>query len=59
MKQKKRERELDEKKKKLDEEKEENDRKILAMREREEFLNHQLELEQKKKKMTNIYKKKN
>lgn len=33
----------------MDEEKEENDRKILAMREREEFLNHQLELEQKRK----------
>ena len=31
---------------------------MLAMREREEFLNHKLELEQKKKK-TNIYKKKN
>lgn len=33
----------------MDEEKEENDRKILVMREREEFLNHQLELEQKRK----------
>lgn len=46
MKQKKRERELDEKKKKLDEEKEENDRKMFAMKERKISYH---ELEQKRK----------
>lgn len=33
----------------MDDEKEENDRKMPAIRERKEFLNHQLELEQKRK----------